>query len=185
MKFIVFYSNKCKYCERLLEAIQHEQLGDFCQLICFDTSPEKIPDFINNVPTIVAEHLLKPLIGKSAEEWIRNKKHFNQITNNINTSNVTDPKIESALKEFEFNKFESSSISDHYTNITDTNIEKTMLEYEKIAIDAPITNDLLNKKISDTKIDDLNQKKILKERILLRKRELLNKVIKTTQLSKF
>lgn len=185
MKFIVFYSNKCKYSQRLLEAIQQEQLGDFCQLICFEITPEKIPDIIINVPTIVAEHLSKPLIGKSAEQWIRNKKHFNQITNNVNTSNVTDPKIESALKDFEFNKSESSSISDHYTNITDTNIEKSMLEYEKIAINAPITNDISNKKILDTKLDHTDQNKILKERILLRKHQLLNQAIKTTQLSKF
>jgi hypothetical protein len=185
MKFIVFYSNKCKYSQKLLEAIQQEHLGDYCQLICFDITPEKIPDFINNVPTIVAQHLSKPLIGKSAEEWIRNNKHFNQITNNINTSNVTDPKIESALKEFEFNKSESSSISDHYTNITDTNIEKSMLEYEKIAINVPITNDIYNKKISDTKLDDEHQTRILTERISLRKHQLLSRAMKTTQLSKF
>lgn len=172
MSFFVFYSNKCEYCKHLLKIIDNEGYADRCKLICFESSPDKIPEFISNVPTIIAKNLSKPLIGIEAIEWIQNKKFFNQITNNIISYNVIDPNIKSALKELEFNKQESSSISDHYTNINDTNIIKNMLEYDKIDIDAPITNDITNTKITDIKITDELQDKKLRELILIRKQQI-------------
>jgi hypothetical protein len=183
MKFFVFYSNKCHYCENLLKTIQKERLVDQCQLICFETNPEKIPQIITNVPTIIAKDLIKPLIGMEAIEWIENRKFFNQITNNIVSNNVINPNIISALKDLEFNKSESSSISDHYTNITDTNIEKTMMDYDNINIDAPITNDITNKKISDIKITDELQEQKLKELIVLRKHQLLSRSSGTSKIN--
>jgi hypothetical protein len=75
------------------------------------------------------------------------------------SNNVINPNIVSALKDLEFNKSESSSISDHYTNITDTNIEKIMMEYEKIDVNAPITNDITNdiitKKIIENEVKNI------------------------------
>jgi hypothetical protein len=183
MKFFVFYSNKCHYCENLLRSIQKEKLADQCQLICFETSPEKIPNIITNVPTIIAKDLMKPLVGIETIEWIENRKFFNQTTNNIISNNVVNPNIVSALKDLEFNKSESSSISDHYTNITDTNIDKPMMEYEKIDLNAPITNDITNKKISDTKIDEELQEQKIKELILLRKHQLLTRSSGTSKIN--
>jgi len=81
MSFFVFYSNKCEYCQHLLKIIDDERLADKCKLVCFESSPDKIPEFISNVPTIIAKNLSKPLIGVEAIEWIQNKKYFNQITN--------------------------------------------------------------------------------------------------------
>ncbi len=182
MKFFVFYSNKCQYCDNLLKAIQNERLVEHCQLICFETNPEKIPNIITNVPTIIAKDLMKPLVGMEAIVWIENRKFFNQITNNIVSNNVINPNIVSALKDLEFNKSESSSISDHYTNITDTNIDKLMMEYEKIDVNAPITNDITNKKISDIKITDELQEQKLKELILLRKHQLLSRSSGTSKI---
>jgi len=172
MKFFVFYSTKCQYCDTLLKTIQNEKLNDQCQLICFESNPTRIPDFITNVPTIIAQNLSKPLVGFEAIHWIENKKYFNQITNNISTSNVISPNIKSALEEFEFNKSESTSISDQYTTINDSNIEKIMLDYNKIIINAPITNDLTNKKIVDSKINNKMQEERLKELIGLRKHQI-------------
>jgi hypothetical protein len=166
-----------------LRTIQNEKLVDQCQLICFETNPDKIPTFITNVPTIVAKNLSKPLVGVETIEWIQNKKYFNQITNNVVTANVINPNIISALKDLEFNKTESTSISDHYTNIAETNIEKIMLDYDKIEINAPITNDITNKKISDVKINDQLQEQKLKELILLRKHQLQSRSTGTSKLS--
>ena len=173
MKFFVFYSIKCQYSETLLKTIQDEKLNDQCQLICFESNPTRIPDFITSVPTIIAQNLSKPLVGFEAISWVENKKYFNQITNNITKSNVINPNIKSALEEFEFNKSESTSISDHYTTINDSNIEKVMLDYNKININAPITNDLSNKKIADSKINNEMQEEKLKELISLRKHQLM------------
>ena len=49
MKFFLFYSNKCQYCDKLLKTIKKEQLIDQCQLICFESHPDKIPNFVNKV----------------------------------------------------------------------------------------------------------------------------------------
>jgi len=183
MTFFVFYSNKCQYCENLLRSIQNEKLVDQCQLICFETNADKIPNIITNVPTIIAKNLLKPLVGLEAIEWIENKKYFNQITNNIVSNNVINPNIVSALKDLEINKSESSTISDHYTNITDTNIEKSMMDYDKININAPITNDITNRKISDTKIDEQLQEQKIKELISLRKHQILSRSSGTSKIN--
>ncbi len=175
MSFFVFYSNRCLYCDRLIKTIQAERLVDQCQLICFESNPDKIPSIITNVPTIIAQNLSKPLIGLEAIEWVENKKFFNQTTNNVNTNNVINPQIKSVLDDLAFNKLEITSISDHYTNITDTEITKQMMEYDKINQNAPITNDLTNKKILDTKLTVEGQEKKIKELISLRKHQLLQR----------
>jgi len=170
MKFYVFYSNQCKYSIKLLELIKCENLLDECNLIQFETNQDKIPSYIKSVPTIIAPNLLKPLVGIETIEWIKNKKYFNQITNNIKKNNVISPDIRSALEGLEFNKLESTSISDHYTNINDTQIDKVMLNYDKILQNTPIINNISNDKIIDTKIS--NNK--LKELILFRKNQIKN-----------
>jgi len=185
MKFFVFYSIKCKYCDQLLKTIQNEKLNDQCNLICFESNPTRIPDFITSVPTIIAQNLSKPLVGFEAINWIENKKYFNQITNNISISNVINPNIKSALEEFEFNKLESSSISDHYTNINDSVLEKPMLDYNKININAPITNDLSNKKIADSKINNKMQEEKLKELISLRKHQIKERLSGGVNITRF
>lgn len=170
MKFYVFYSIHCKYSVKLLELIKNENLLNECNLIQFETNQEKIPSYITSVPTIIAPNLSKPLIGIQTIEWINNRKFFNQTTNNIEKNNVVSPDIKSALEGLEFNKLESTSISDHYTNINDTQIEKVMLNYDKITQNAPITNNLTNDKISDTKISNNR----FKELILFRKNQIKN-----------
>ncbi len=176
MKFFVFYSNKCQYCERLLKIIHKEKLSNQCQLICFEANPERIPPFITSVPTIISKNLSKPLIGIDAVEWVENRKYFNQTTNNVNNNNVVNPRIVSALKELEFNKSEVNTISDRYTTIGDGIINKPMLDFDKININAPITNDISNKKIEDIKITNDLQNKKLKEIITLRKLQLAAKL---------
>ena len=186
MKFYVFYSNQCTHSMKLVQLIQNEKLLDECNLILLETTLDKIPDFIKSVPTIVAPNLSKPLVGIETIEWIKNKKYFNQITNNIQNNNVIQPNIKSALEGLEFNKLESTSISDHYTNINDTPFDKVMLDFNKISENAPITHNLTHtiisdkiisdtkiisdaKIISDTKIISNNR---LKELILFRKNQI-------------
>lgn len=173
MKFFVFYSNNCQYCNKLLKYIQEENLNNECSLICFESNPDKIPEFITNVPTIIAQYLSKPLIGLEAVEWIKNKKYFNQTTNNIKINNVINPNIESALKELEFNKNEIMSISDKYTTINDTHIEKVLMNYENI--NKPIVNN--TKKIVENRITNELQEHKLRELISLRKHQINSKLI--------
>jgi hypothetical protein len=173
MKFFIFYSNNCQYCNKLLKIIKDEKLNEDCQLICFESNPDKIPEFITNVPTIIAQNLSKPLVGLEAVEWIINKKYFNQTTNNIKNNNVINPNIQSALKEYEFNKQEIMSISDHYTNINDTQIEKILMDCNNINI--PLLNNN-NNIITENKITNDIQEQKLRELILLRKHQINSKL---------
>jgi len=185
MKFFVFYSNKCDNCANLLKIIQREQLVDQCQLISFETNADKIPQFIQYIPAIVAPNLSKPLFGQDAIEWIENRKFFNQTTNNINKNNTINPNIKSSLDDLSYNKKESLSISDHYTTINDYNfLNKTMLEYDKIEVNVPITNDISNKKIDEIKINNTLQKQKIDELVSLRKQQLISRMAGTSKIGK-
>ena len=76
-----------------LELIKKEDLFDECNLILYETNHDKIPSYIKSVPTIIAPNLLKPLVGVETIEWIKNRKYFNQTTNNIEKNNVISPEI--------------------------------------------------------------------------------------------
>lgn len=182
MNFFVFYSNRCSNCEKLLKTIKQEHLVDRCQLVSFEANADKIPAFIHYIPAIVAQNLSKPLFGQDAIQWVENKKYFDQTTNNISKNNVIDPNIKSSFDELSFNKKESSSISDHYTTINDSNITKTMLDYDKIQVNAPITNDVTNRKIAEIKIGNNAQEQKMNELILLRKQQLILKMSGTSKL---
>ncbi len=179
MKFFLFYSNKCNYCQQILQIIHNENLSNYCHAICFETQADKIPPFIENVPTIITENLSQPLIGTDAFNWIQNKKFFNQITNNINIDMNFNPNIKQS-DEFCYNKSESSCISDRYINLNDTDIEKTMLDFNKIQINAPITHDIQNRIIRERRINDDN----IRERLAMRKQQIMmrNGLLQTSKL---
>jgi len=177
MNFLLYYSDRCLHCDKLIKTIQNENLIKQCKLICFETHPEKFPDpkIVCNVPTIIAKNVSKPLIGEEAQSWIENKKYFDQITNNLNKNNVLDPKIKSALEDLEYNKSEVVNISDHYTTFNETEIlkPKFMSEYDKI--DIPMSNSSNNTKLEETKITEEAHKKKLKELIMLRKNQIISR----------
>jgi hypothetical protein len=53
---------------------------------------KSIPSFLENVPTIVAEGVSQPLVGKQALNWVVNQQYFNVGSNNINNSkNIKQP----------------------------------------------------------------------------------------------
>ena len=184
MKFFLFYSNKCRYCSNIIDLIKSNNLNDECQMICFEDEPSKIPSIITDVPTIVAPNLTQPLVGIDALKWIENKKYYGQITNNVNKINVINPKIESAIDSLAFNKKETISISDSYTNIEDIDIEKNQLEFNKISLNAPITNNIKNVKIVENKIDNKIQETKLRELINMRKLQMIHKYSNTMQINK-
>ena len=129
MKFYLFYSDKCIHCKNIINLIKSENLFDMCQLVSIEQK-DKIPISIKTVPTIIAKELNKPLSGKDAFDWIHNIKFFNQTTNNVNKLNIINPDIKP--DDLSYNKLETSTISDKYTNISDEYIKKNMLDYDKI-----------------------------------------------------
>ena len=97
--YFLFYSNKCIFSINLLNIIYNEDLDDKFIKIDIDDPKNKDKLFgIQKVPTIITKEIKSQLVGKAAFEWVKNKKYFHQITNNINYANtIINPNIKSDI----------------------------------------------------------------------------------------
>jgi hypothetical protein len=78
---VVFYSEQCDYCIKLLDYMNKYNITSLFKLINIDkTTP---PKDIDIVPTIIDTELNQPLKGKKAFEYLFNIKYFNNPTNNF------------------------------------------------------------------------------------------------------
>lgn len=78
---VVFYSEQCDYCKKLLIYLEKYNIKSLFKLINIDKTPA--PKEIDIVPTIIDTELNQPLRGKKAFEYLLNVKYFNNPTNNI------------------------------------------------------------------------------------------------------
>ena len=153
---ILFHSNECSFCIKLLEYINNNNLNDFFKFINIDTITV-IPENITIVPTIIDPSIEAPLEGKKAFEYVVNHKYFNHPTNNINFWIKTPPPKPTIEED---KKALDKSALTIYTNLDDNSNNKydntTKHVYYK-----PITktsNDVLNIKKQSivAKINDTN-----------------------------
>jgi hypothetical protein len=79
---ILFYSEQCQFCVKLLDYICKNNLKKYFKMINVDTAT-KIPNNVTIVPTIIDTTIEAPLEGKYALEYLFNQKYFNHPTNNI------------------------------------------------------------------------------------------------------
>lgn len=78
---VVFYSEHCDYCEKLLGYLEKYNIKSLFKLINIDKT--RAPKEIDIVPTIIDTELNQPLKGKKAFEYLLHVKYFNNPTNNI------------------------------------------------------------------------------------------------------
>lgn len=78
---VVFYSEQCDYCKKLLVYLEKYNIKSLFKLINIDKT--QAPAEIDIVPTIIDTELNQPLRGKKAFEYLLNIKYFNNPTNNI------------------------------------------------------------------------------------------------------
>jgi hypothetical protein len=78
---VVFYSEQCDYCKKLLDYMNKYNITSLFKLINIDKSTP--PKDIDIVPTIIDTELNQPLKGKKAFEYLFNIKYFNNPTNNV------------------------------------------------------------------------------------------------------
>lgn len=97
---ILFYSESCNFCLKLLEYINKNNLVQYFKMICIDEKTAKIPKHITIVPTVIDTTIESPMEGKRAFEYVINQKYFNHPTNNIEyTKNgIPIPTIEEDMK---------------------------------------------------------------------------------------
>ena len=122
---ILFYSETCNFCLKLLEYIDKNKLGEYFKMICIDDKTAKVPKNISVVPTIIDTTIEAPMEGKKAFEYVINQKYFNHPTNNVEyTKNgVPVPTIEEDSKA-------ASAKSGTGFIYVDKDIEKKFVEKE-------------------------------------------------------
>ena len=86
---IVFYSEECNYCKKLLEYITSNNLDSYFKLI--DINKNEVPVVVDIVPMIIDTDLNQPLKTDKAFEYVINIKYFNNPTNNINNIKELPP----------------------------------------------------------------------------------------------
>jgi hypothetical protein len=163
--YFLFYSNKCIFCINLLQIINNEALDDKFIKIDVDDPNNKDKLFgIQKVPTIITKETKAQLVGKAAFEWVKNKKYFYQITNNINYSNtIINPDINSDIDKLAHNNKNENIITDKYTDVNDNKDDDKLLLYNNISEDVPITKNIdKNFKITDKKIGNTLNSQIQK-----------------------
>ena len=67
---ILFYSENCNFCLKLLEYINKNNLGQYFKMICIDEKTSKIPKHITIVPTVIDTTIEVPM---------KEKKHLNML----------------------------------------------------------------------------------------------------------
>jgi len=78
---VLFYSEKCNFSREIITQLKNTEAYTEFTLINIDEN--KVPSKIKVVPTIVDSEIKNLLEGKTAFEYLYNKKYFNIPTNNI------------------------------------------------------------------------------------------------------
>ena len=139
---ILFYSNQCKFSEKLLEYIKKNNLEKYFKMINIDDDI-KIPENITIVPTIIDETIEAPLEGKDAFIYVVNQKFFNHPTNNIDfwvNKTIPKPVIDEDKKAIEKHNFGFASIENTNNTNNGNNLIDTVesIENKKIITDKKI-----------------------------------------------
>ena len=137
---VIFYSDKCQYCNNMMLYLDKHQIKTMFKLINIDNINP--PEEIDIVPTIVDTELNQFLNGKKVFEYLLNIKYFNNPTNNVDyikdlPENPVIPEDDKAIQNnstnLEINKInlsldkeELSSIKPNNTNISNKKLATLM-----------------------------------------------------------
>jgi len=125
---ILFYSEQCEFCKKILEYITKNNLQSNFNLLNIKNLV-KIPQNITVVPTIIDSTIEAPLEGKTAFEYIINQKYFYHPTNNIDywiNTGIPKPTIEEDKKAIERHNFGFAALDDSVKQVEVIKEEKPM-----------------------------------------------------------
>jgi predicted transposase YbfD/YdcC len=76
MECILFYSNRCKYSNDILKKLKQENILEQMEsIVCIDKIPrDKIPSYLNTVPSLLIPDYDQPLDYKMILNWINTNK---------------------------------------------------------------------------------------------------------------
>lgn len=129
---VVFYSEHCDYCRKLLAYLEKNKIMSLFKLINIDVN--EVPKEIDIVPTIIDTDLNQPLKGKKAFEYLLNIKYFNNPTNNIEYVKELPPNPDIPLDEkaVSSSKNMNLEIETKKTDNKNTSIDSTLNELFKV-----------------------------------------------------
>ena len=150
---ILFYSNKCVFCKKIVNLINDVDDINSYKLICIDNNINNFK-FIQRVPTLLVNEK-KPLVGVNAFKWIQAKNQFNNNTNNINLNpNKNLGKDTNPLIFGDDSNLNLSNTSNKFSDIDEVSkIDSNLLDNQKI-FTLP-EGDRINNKIQKQKINKL------------------------------
>ena len=167
-KHILFYSDRCPHCAKLLYLIKHLGIDANYKYISVDNSQIKLPEIIKNVPTLIVKGMNKPLVGKEVFTWIESLNYVNLQTNNITT--VKNPNFTSKI-DISLNS-QGNTTDINFISLTnnDDELNKKIVNFNKL--DEIFITDDITKQIIDSKIKKDLQEKMLTERLISRNGDL-------------
>ena len=165
MDNILFYSNRCQFCQSFLALIEKENLDNSFKKVCIDNNLN-IPDYLKQVPTILVSNVTKPLVGRHAFNWVNMQSSLNNSTNNINNIVNNNFKETKTKGPGGFTEREMTGISDSFSFIKEKDDVKKDYDFvdnkeeTEEEIFNPI-NEVLNHKNQNKHLDEMmEQRKI-------------------------
>ena len=147
---VVFYSNKCQHCLKLVTLMKNMDMVQHFNFICVDNN-NNIPNNIKKVPTLIVPDLNRPIEGKKAFEWVKNNKYFYRNTNNIyDAKHITNPNIK------EDNFVSGTEINGNFTTVKDENKVNTNKVLNPSTQDIELQKMLDARKKQDAEIKQLD-----------------------------
>tara|TARA_B100000524_G_scaffold343869_1_gene240445 strand:+ start:261 stop:929 length:669 start_codon:yes stop_codon:yes gene_type:complete len=150
---ILFYSNKCVFCKKIVNLINDVDDINSYKLICIDNNIGNFK-FIQRVPTLLINEK-KPLVGVNAFKWIQAKNQFNNDTNNINFNpNKNLGKDTNPLIYGDDDNLNLSNTSNKFSDIDEVSkIDSNIINNQKI-FTLP-EGDRINNKVQKQKLNKL------------------------------
>ena len=112
---LLFYSNYCQHCKNIIKEVSNSPVKDSIKYICIDSKSirQKLPNYINNVPTLVVAQTNHIFVGDEIINWLQmnttQKQTQNQNQKQIITNQNNTDDINAYLNS------EMSNFSDNYS----------------------------------------------------------------------
>lgn len=118
---LLFYSNYCQHSKIIVKEISNTALRDSMKYVCIDSKDvrKKLPNYINNVPSLVVGKTNQILVGDQILSWIKmnpivnQNQQTNQQNNQQNNEQKTNPENNLDPKAWHLN--EMNAFSDMYS----------------------------------------------------------------------
>ena len=83
---LLFYSNFCQHCKQIVKEIKRSPVSNEIRYVCIDSSQvrEKLPNYINSVPSLVVGETNQIFVGNQITGWLKMQPI---ISNNSHESN--------------------------------------------------------------------------------------------------